>query len=62
MFGSHQIIVDSLEHIFIHLGKTMDEDDPEISPSLGKLPGKDEAIIPKSMMKRYKDNNEIPYR
>jgi len=37
---------DSPEHIFVHLGRTMDEDDPEISPGLGKLPGEDEAIVP----------------
>ena len=55
-------VVDSPKHIFVHLGKTMDEDDPGISPALGKLPGEDEAIIPKSMMKCYKDNNELPYR
>ena len=54
--------VDSPEHIFIHLGKTTDEDDPEISLIVGKLPDEDEAIIPQSMTKHYKDNNELPYR
>ena len=39
----------------------MDEDDPRISPALGNPPGEDEVITPQSMMKRYKDNNELPY-
>ena len=53
---------DSPEYIFVHMGKTMDKDDPGISPALGKPPGKDKAVTPQSMMKRYKDNNELPYR
>ena len=34
--------LDSPEHIFVHLRRTMDEDDPEISPDLGE----DEANVP----------------
>ena len=40
----------------------MDEDDPGISPALGKPPGEDEAVTPQSLTKSYKDNNELPYR
>ena len=40
----------------------MDEDDPGISPALGNPPGEDETVTPQSMTKRYKDNNELPYR
>jgi len=32
---------DSPENILVHLVRTMDEDDPENSPALGKLPGQD---------------------
>ena len=35
------IVIDSPDH----MGRTMDDDDPEISPALGKLPGGDEAIV-----------------
>ena len=35
------IVIDSPDH----MGRTMDEDDPKISPALGKLPGRDEAIV-----------------
>ena len=40
----------------------MDEDDPRISPALGKPPSEDEAVTLQSMTKHYKDNNELPYR
>ena len=40
--------IDSPEHIFVHLGRTMDEDDPELSQALGKLPGEDKANVPQS--------------
>ena len=32
---------DSPENILVHLVRMMDEDDLEISPALGKLPGQD---------------------
>ena len=35
------IVIDSPDH----MGRTMDEDDPKTSPALGKLPGRDEAIV-----------------
>ena len=40
----------------------MDEDNPEISPALGKLPRPRLDHHPSITMKRYKDNNELPYR
>ena len=35
------LTIDSPENILIYLVRTMDEDDSEISPALGKLPGQD---------------------
>ena len=35
------LTIDSLENILVYLVRMMDEDDPEISPALGKLPGQD---------------------
>ena len=37
----HWFTIDSPENILVHLVRTMDEDDPEISLALRKLPGQD---------------------